>query len=729
MTELERMARAKRWLARQEADGKGDRVVAQMLGCNHRTVGRGKPRPGRPTLTRGLFRYIHNYIEAVGWQLDEEESEGEAGVEDVGEADVEGGEGGDTGDVEADDGEGDSGVGEADDTVVGQLRLPAVNGAIDGRAPPAERSDTAAEQSEEQTWGDSPQDVKSDASGEQGGVIGAETEAPASPVIELPVVANRVVTKADIVAGWVKDRRLRDTDIQCLARRGEISRRARQQNLVGKMVAAPSVTELAALTAQARQEPLANLYPRDESADKPQNDNPLLSAVRRKALAALMETPALATLPVDVAIGAALTMARREVTLLDMPQGVHGDAAELLVSRAAANYLDEGAKAVGLAPGEMRYDDGLTAEAIRTGVPMERRMRRYAHETHDGRPLYIGERLADVIRDRAYRDEDWFFGSPGWTDADGCWHPGRAELIARWRLARSLYDAWDALERTNRWQYALYEARAEMELMLLHPRYGMSFDRLITGVSRWPRSTRLGYETNGRFAQIEANQNYAGYLRRRRRRRLRLAKTVSWTVSWFPALIFALRRDFALYIEKSDMPSGKDRWRELATLARRRNLYDRNDPSAKLPRLRETVLPALYEPVSEQGWFTRIVSWLLYRRHSDLDGSVCGSWEWEALDPPLTPEYMTPTPRTGYIPSEAFHRRFRPHEYEPGYMPKEAHEKVSRLRLLFRKLLGVGIGVVRGVRQAGAVMTLPYRGGRRLCGWAFRRGRKGQGAT
>ena len=734
MTEQERAERAALWLAEQDAAGHSNRAIEQILGCGHSTVARGRPREGRVALTRGLVRYIDAFIEATGWRLEEEDTgEGDraqdggcadgAGIDDEeGEREAVTNEECDSAestsaDEQAEDGEAQAGVEVEEDAA------DALEDARDRRGETVTPSPTG-----EQPNSGSPQGTETDGGDDEDD---EEGDAPDQTVVELPVVPKKALTEADVVGNWLKDRGLRDTDIQRLARRGEMALRTRQQSLVRPIAEARTATELAALTAQARREPLAKLYPRDavyQDDETTPKAHPHLASFKCQALAVLMETPVLAVLSVDVAIGAAQTMVRRDVTMLDLPQGVHGDAAPLLLNREPANYLDEGARAVGFAAADTVFEDGLTGHELRAEVPRTLRMQRYAHETHGDRPRRIGLRIANVIRDKPYRDEDWRFGSPGGIDSDGYWQPGRAELIARWRLARSLYDDWNALERNNRWHYALYEARAELELMLLHPLYGMTFDRLITGVGRWPRSTRLGFETSGRFLQVKANQGYAGAMRRRRIRHLGWRRMVSWTGSWFPALIFALRRDFAVYIEKENRPKGKERLQELKTLLLRYRLYDKHDPSAKLPRLRETVLPSLYEPVSEQRWFTRRVSWLLCRRHSELDGSVSGAQEWVALDPPLTPDYMTPNPRTGYIPSEAFRRRFRPHEYAPGYVPQERPGEVGILRRLGSRLRAIGKGVGRGVGRVGAVVALPYRGGRRVWRWAFRRGREAQGA-
>ena len=197
----------------------------------------------------------------------------------------------------------------------------------------------------------------------------------------------------------------------------------------------------------------------------------------------------------------------------------------------------------------------------------------------------------------------------------------------------------------------------------------------ILGEARWPTSTRLGHETQSRLLRVEANGREASSLRRRR--------LLSTLLLWLPRLplrglgklVFALRRDFAVYVEERDKPKGSARRRELLSALLMRPMYDRAHPPAKLPRIRETIMPALYGSVSEQRLPTKIVSWLLYRRYSGLDGSVCGLSDWTAADPPMTPEYMTPNPASGYVPSRPYRLRFRPHEFEPGYRAPAPHER------------------------------------------------------
>ena len=64
------------------------------------------------------------------------------------------------------------------------------------------------------------------------------------------------------------------------------------------------------------------------------------------------------------------------------------------------------------APAGRLYACGLRAEELRDGVTIEERMRRYAHDDHRDRPRLIGMRFSDVIPEKPYPDEDWFFGSP-----------------------------------------------------------------------------------------------------------------------------------------------------------------------------------------------------------------------------------------------------------------------------------------------------------------------------
>ena len=66
-------------------------------------------------------------------------------------------------------------------------------------------------------------------------------------------------------------------------------------------------------------------------------------------------------------------------------------------------------------------------------------------------------------------------------------------------------------------------------------------------------------------------------------------------------------------------------------------------------------------------WLPRLalrgIDRLLRRPSPPLDGGVCGKRVWRAEDPPMTPDYTTPNPVSGYVPSGAFRLRFRHHEF------------------------------------------------------------------
>ena len=60
---------------------------------------------------------------------------------------------------------------------------------------------------------------------------------------------------------------------------------------------------------------------------------------------------------------------------------------------------------------------------------------------------------------------------------------------------------------------------------------------------------------------------------------------------------------------------------------------------------------------------------LLRRPPLNLDGGVCGKRVWKATESSMTPDYTTPNPVSGYVPSRAFRLRFRRHEFERGWAP------------------------------------------------------------
>ena len=253
-----------------------------------------------------------------------------------------------------------------------------------------------------------------------------------------------------------------------------------------------------------------------------------LDELKAQALSLLSGVPVVGELPLGAAVSAARAVLNDEVSLLAPPLLLHGDAVLLLVMRAQASYTDLGAREVAFAPAGRRYACVLLAEELRDGVTIEYRMRRYAHDDHWDRPRLIGMRFSDVIPEKPYPDEDWFFGSTGWTDGNGAWRPGRAELIARWRHVGSLCEAWGAGRPTTPWQYALAAERTALELTLLSPEYAMTFDRDILGDARWPTSTRLGHQTQSRRLMLKGYDQAIGRLRRRR--------MLSTFLLWLPRL-------------------------------------------------------------------------------------------------------------------------------------------------------------------------------------------------
>ncbi|MDE2686470.1 MAG: hypothetical protein OXI16_03085 [Chloroflexota bacterium] len=362
--------------------------------------------------------------------------------------------------------------------------------------------------------------------------------------------------------------------------------------LMYEVVGCRDAQKLAAITARIRQRHRVNRG-NQAAAPEPCHARPTeatLDELKADALSLLSGVPVVGELRLGAAVSAARAVLNDDVSLLDPPLLLHGDAVLLLVMKAQASYADMGARDVAFAPAGRLYGCGLFAEELRDGVTIEERMRRYYRDEHRDRPRLIGMRFSDVIPEKPYPDEDWFFGSTSWMDGSGAWRPGRAELIARWRHVASLCEDWGAARPTTPWQYALAAERTALELTLLSPDYAMTFDRDILGDARWPTSTRLGHQTQARVLLLKGYGQAIGRLRRRR--------TLSALLLWLPRK--ALR--------------GIDR--------------------------------------------------LLRRPSPALDGGVSGRRAWKAADPPLTSDYTTPNPVSGYVPSRAFRLRFRHHEFE-----------------------------------------------------------------
>ena len=501
-------------------------------------------------------------------------------------------------------------------------------------------------------------------------------------------------------AGTRNSRSTRRRNRRTYEERVERRERAARRSLLDEIVECDTVKQAAGITARIRGRQLEAAYEKRQippfSGYMPISITPFylypraatLDELKLHAIVLLLGIPVLKELPLDIAANAARAVLDGEASLLNPAAGVYGDALVLLLTGAEAHYLDPGAREVAIAHAGRLYSCGLRAEDMRDGVLIEDRMRRYACDHHFNRPLMIGTRFSDVILVEASPDEDWLFGSSGWVDENGVFRPSRGEMIARWRHVSGLCDAWGNEDPATPWQLALNEQKLSLEVTLLGPGYGMTFARDILGEARWPTSTRMGQQTQVGLSLMAGLSRSVQKLRRNRRLRTLLLWLPRLPLRGLRKLVFVLRRDLAVYVEKQDRPRGKERLRQLLSLFFMRPPYDKENPPVTPPRIRETIMPALYGPVSDQRWPTRIVSWMLYRRHSDLDGSVCGLSDWTAADPPMTPEYMTPNPVSGYVPSRAFRLRFRAHEFEPGYRAPAPREQ-SR-RWLAKALRGVG---------------------------------------
>lgn len=740
MTEGERRERAEQWLLAQLADGKSGREIARMLGgtTNNQLVNR----PLREWRRTGEMELRGRLLTLITELLDGTESGGGrngAGGEEAAQPPAE--------PSPADEMTGEEGFAAPGGVkpVVGNPDVPQVE--TDARedkagdaSPSSPIGTTPVEQSTEEATAE-----HMSAGGTDDGT--ADTE-PASSQPE-----DDETPKPVRATGGMGSNRRRNE------RRAREVERRRRVALVEQVANATVLPQLTAVLAQVGNRLLLDEYPPFGSPSSVPTERQ-----RKQVLAAIVGAPVLRLLPMEQAVEVARLQVTGRLTMLTAPEDLGGDALRMLLSGEGGEmeFEDEGALAVAFGVGDETFGLETPGGLYRWGLGTELRQRRYAWSEHFGRPALIGGRESGVIRDAPYRDEDWFFGSAGWTDEDGKWRPGRHEVIARWRLLREMYDAFGALEGQEVWHYALYEARAELELTLLGDSYAMTFDRLILGVAAWPRSTREGFETRGRAIQIEANRKRARQGGKRRWRRRRLHRLWSWMGATCRRMVLDIRlsdavvagRDGSDVVQEENTPdaavevtktngtavdvakaasgtegdhrnavgmgdgeevdgaddvdtdvdadAGVDANANAAADAEERN--GRNDAARDGKALRVLErgcrrggllalvnwarFPYLYDEVERQGWFTRKVSWCLYRRHSELDGSVCGlpGDRWRALEPPLAPEYMTPTPRTGHVPSEAFRRRFRPHENDPDYEPPEPpEEKLSWWRRGFRR--------------------------------------------
>ncbi len=393
------------------------------------------------------------------------------------------------------------------------------------------------------------------------------------------------------------------------------------------------------------------------------------------AIACVSGVPVLAHSSRDGALEAAETILRsggHRVDVLNPPPGLYGDALELFWTRGEASYVDEGARRVAFALPDEKFGN-WAAEELRYGVSPEARMSRYAVSTHDGRPLRIGVRQANVASLETLDDEVWFFGSEGFVDDEGLWRPSRGEILHMRRRLQAMNGAFrDAAEGTP-WAAHLDRVLAAVEITLLSRRYGITFEEEAAGEREWSPSTRMARHEDARHDRIALDTMTLN--------RLFLRRRLFATLTWLPRLpgrviggtvrrlVFKLRRRLARYgpyepVDLADEARGF--WR---------------------PRVEEGFWPSLYDPRARQTLTSRLFRFLFYR-HVRLNGAVSGERDWQVQDPPW---------------SEEFRRRFRPHEFDPDFSPRSMGFNVvarPRRRGLVRKML-----LARRLRRAHRIRS------------------------
>ena len=720
--------REQEWLDGRAAKGDSARAIAAKLRRPASTVTRGRDGDGK-VVTRALREAIAEYLDKLAPGQDEDaagegDSRGDAG--DVADAVA-----GDVSDASESDASGDDVSGRTDD-------VNAVAGEV-----PASRAQRGGKEGEPSTEGtEDAGDSENDSPSASESPAGRDSDAPSGEADDTPDDAEG--NHQEQSGGRRRRRRRRRTrpqarrqaELQEIAERKADEAPERRVALLELLLSATTLREIRAVSARIRSLQLyLNERPLPYPAWHKGNQWALsVEEARNEALAQLLGASVAPWLP-EAWLRKLLEVRRVGwFDLLSMPEGIQGDARELIVTREPVIYADEGALLLAFSPGQKRFECGWTAAELREGgVLAGDRMLRYVCAGHDDRPERIGYRRANVIPARPYPDEDWFFGSEGFVDERGVWQPGRAELVALWRHVEAMHLSWGAAERQSVWHIELYRERAELEIRLMSERYGMTFDQRILGRARWPVSTRSGNQTQRRLIQLAANEELKARYQAQRRRSARMRGLMfGWTVSLLGRVVYALRRDLAEYERR---PSGNRlRWwlreplRNLRVLRRiglrpsrirsRRRARRRWRSSGFVARrkMRDRLMPAFFDDVERQRWLTRAFSWLLYRRHSALDGSVSGSADWVALDPPLTDRFATPHPRTGYVPSGAYLRRFRAHTFEPGYVapvPVEEEVVVRRMPALRPAMALTPVTFVAGALVSGLRWMVTRRSVRR----------------
>ena len=297
--------------------------------------------------------------------------------------------------------------------------------------------------------------------------------------------------------------------------------------------------------------------PEDDGRDKEVSGllGKIEDAVTPAELASIVGAPVLAELPMEAALSGARALARGWRWVRDpAPNGLHGDVLYYLHTREEVSFADEGAKRVAFAPDTETFECGLTGAELRYGVHPHRRQKRYAVKRHEDRDLLIGIRMAALVPQKSYPDEEWFFGSEG-EAIDGEWQPSAAEVIAARRKLIAMSDSFSgdsSEQRLTPWQLALRNEQMRVELQMVNSYYALTIGEHVDSDRTWSPSTRLGIETRWRRAEMALNE---AAIQRELRRRRHLDALL-----WLPSLILRGLLGFRRKVELHGEVCGETDW-------------------------------------------------------------------------------------------------------------------------------------------------------------------------
>lgn len=424
---------------------------------------------------------------------------------------------------------------------------------------------------------------------------------------------------------------------------------------------------------------------RDDMPDTPPDTDHLLAGQAPEAEdeadedAQIADAPIMALLPSDAASSAREALVNGWRWHRDeAPAGCYGDTLFWLYTRGDVSFADGGARTVALAPDLHEFECGLTAAELRFGVHPRRRQKHYAVERHKDRGLLIGERLAAVIPEVPYPDEDWFFGSLGLETLDGEWLPPASELVARRRLLTEMLDAFeDNQDAVETRPYPLYikVALREVEKDLLGVDYAMTFGEQVSGQRTWAPSTRLGIETDWRITDGEEATRIL--------RGAAFAITVHVTTAPLRGVCRSLRGVV----------------RGVARLwLRRRGLWENifDHPMRRAAAVcRSGSVPSRR---AVKGY--RLLCSLA--GVSELHGQMTGSGSWQAAHPPWSEAYQMKTRPQHH--TDAATLRWLPHEFDEASRPLPAADRERRW-----SDIQANIAKMRRREERKARMRRPFR--------------------